>query len=59
MYLKNLNETMSQNGTYALVFAKMSIFYIDHFGINNLPKFKIHTEQKKDDHQTTVGMVWL
>jgi len=31
--------------------------YIDHFGINNLPQFKMHTKQKKDDHQTSVEMI--
>ena len=28
--------------------------YVDHCEINNLLRFKMRTEQKKDDHQTSV-----
>jgi len=31
--------------------------YIDHFGNNNLPQLQMRPDQKKEQHQTSVGMV--
>jgi anaerobic magnesium-protoporphyrin IX monomethyl ester cyclase len=31
--------------------------YIDHFGNNNLPQLKMRSDQQKENHHTSVGMV--
>ena len=62
---KKTNNLKNNIGRQLLIFAIswmgsrdiLIALALDHFGINNLPQFKMHTKQKKDDHQTSVEMI--